>query len=96
MKVVCKPIFEGIMVVWEAVPQATRYIIKLYLHDEIISLRTNEITELYHSFKGLGDFTFYVQVESEGRDGVLLEKSTKVKSDTKTEINTHYNMHIDY
>jgi hypothetical protein len=83
MKLVCSALFEGIMACWEEVPEATQYVIKLYFGDKLISVKTNERTELYHSFKGLPSGKFSVQIEAEGRDGKVLKKSEKVISQPK-------------
>lgn len=49
----CKPIFNGIMAYWEPVKDAARYIVQLYINNEIISERVNERAERYVAFSGL-------------------------------------------
>ena len=53
MKLVCKPLMNGIMAYWTEVADAARYNVRLYINDCVISRRINERTELYHTFSGL-------------------------------------------
>ena len=53
MKLVCKPLMNGIMAYWDEVPEAACYSVKLYINGQMISKRINERTELYHTFTGL-------------------------------------------
>lgn len=53
MRLVCKPLMNGIMAFWEEVPEAARYNVYLYVNDQRIYTKVNERTELYYSFLGL-------------------------------------------
>ncbi|MBO5224712.1 MAG: hypothetical protein J6C23_09405, partial [Clostridia bacterium] len=53
MKLICKPLMNGIMAYWEKVEEAARYDVSLYINEQAISKRINERTELYCTFTGL-------------------------------------------
>ena len=53
MNLTCKPLINGIMAYWTPVEDAAHYNIKLYINDQLISIRVNERTELYCTFTGL-------------------------------------------
>ena len=53
MKLVCKPLMNGIMAYWSDVEDAVCYNITLYINEQAISKRINPRTELYCTFKGL-------------------------------------------
>lgn len=53
MKLICKPLMNGIMAYWDEVENAVAYNITLYINEQAISKRINERTELYCTFTGL-------------------------------------------
>ena len=53
MKLICKPLMNGIMAYWDEVEDAIAYNITLYINEQAISKRINERTELYCTFTGL-------------------------------------------
>lgn len=53
MKLICKPLMNGIMAYWDEVEDAVAYNITLYINKQAISKRINERTELYCTFTGL-------------------------------------------
>lgn len=53
MKLICKPLMNGIMAYWDEVKYAAAYNITLYINDQAISKRINERTEMYCTFTGL-------------------------------------------
>lgn len=55
MQLICKPIMNGIMVLWGGSDDAARYIVTLYINDIDISTRIAERSEKYCSFIGLAD-----------------------------------------
>ena len=65
MKLVCKPLMNGIMAYWDEVPEAACYNVKLYINDQMISKRINERTELYCTFTSLAaiDGETYSKIE---------------------------------
>jgi hypothetical protein len=68
MKLVCKPLMNGIMAYWNEVPEAAYYNVKLYINNQVISKRINERTELYCTFMGLAaiDGVTRSQIEKAG------------------------------
>lgn len=68
MKLTCKPLMNGIMAYWSGVKDAARYNVLLYINDSVISVRTNERTELYCTFSGLAaiDGTTRNEISSAG------------------------------
>ena len=52
MKLICKPLLNGIMAYWEKVEEAARYTV-LYINEQIISTKINDRNELYATFNGL-------------------------------------------
>ena len=69
----CKPILNGIMVYWDGVETAARYIITLYINDNDISTRINERTEKYCAFTGLAAI-----------DGVTSSSTAKLRNACQT------------
>jgi len=53
MKLVCKPLMNGIMAYWSEVEKAACYNVILYINEQAISKRINPRTELYCTFTGL-------------------------------------------
>ena len=53
MKLICKPLLNGIMSYWEKVEEAASYTVSLYINDQIISTRINDRNEMYATFSGL-------------------------------------------
>ena len=53
MKLICKPLLNGIMAYWEKVEEAARYTVSLYINEQIISTKINDRNELYATFNGL-------------------------------------------
>ena len=53
MKLMCKPLLNGIMAYWEKVEEAARYTVSLYINEQIISTKINDRNELYATFNGL-------------------------------------------
>lgn len=53
MKLVCKPLLNGIMAYWEKVEDASSYTVSLYVNEQVISTRIIERSEMYTSFSGL-------------------------------------------
>ena len=53
MKLICKPLMNGIMAYWDEVEEAVAYNITLYINKQPISKRVNERTEMYCAFTGL-------------------------------------------
>ena len=53
MKLICKPLMNGIMAYWDEVEDAVAYNITLYINQQAISKRINERTEMYCTFTGL-------------------------------------------
>lgn len=53
MKLVCKPLLEGIMAYWEPIYDAAAYYVTLYINEMAISKKIIAREELYCSFKGL-------------------------------------------
>lgn len=53
MKLICKPLLNGIMAYWEKVEKAARYTVSLYINEQIISTKINDRNELYATFNGL-------------------------------------------
>ena len=53
MKLICKPLMNGIMAYWDEVEDAVAYNITLYINEQAISKRINERTEMYCTFTGL-------------------------------------------
>ena len=53
MKLICKPLMNGIMAYWDEVENASSYNVTLYINKQPISKRINERTELYCTFTGL-------------------------------------------
>ena len=53
MKLVCKPLMNGLMAYWSEVEDAVCYNITLYINEQAISQRVNQRTELYCTFNGL-------------------------------------------
>lgn len=53
MKLICKPLLNGIMAYWEKVEEAASYTISLYINDQVISTRINDRNEMYATFSGL-------------------------------------------
>lgn len=53
MKLICKPLLNGIMAYWEKVEEAARYTVSLYVNEQIISTKINDRNELYATFNGL-------------------------------------------
>lgn len=53
MKLMCKPLLNGIMAYWEKVEEAARYTMSLYINEQIISTKINDRNELYATFNGL-------------------------------------------
>ena len=74
----CNPIFYGIMAYWDAVDDATNYIITLYVDDKPIAIRNNQREECYHSFVGLADNNYKVKVVAENRNGEIIATSYNV------------------
>ena len=61
MKLICKPLMNGIMAYWSEVKNAVSYNITLYINKQAISQRVNPRTELYCTFKGLAAIDGYTQ-----------------------------------
>lgn len=53
MKLICKPLMNGIMAYWEKVEEAASYTVSLYINDQVISTRINDRNEMYATFSGL-------------------------------------------
>ena len=53
MKLICKPLLNGIMAYWEKVDEAARYTVSLYINEQVISTRSNDRNEMYTTFNGL-------------------------------------------
>ena len=53
MKLICKPLLNGIMAYWEKVEEAASYTVSLYINDQVISTRINDRNEMYATFSGL-------------------------------------------
>lgn len=53
MKLVCKPLMNGIMVYWSEVENTASYNVTLYINNQAISKKVNPRTELYCTFNGL-------------------------------------------
>ena len=53
MKLICKPLLNGIMAYWEKVDEATSYTVSLYINDQVISTKINDRNEMYATFSGL-------------------------------------------
>ena len=53
MKLICKPVLNGIMAYWEKVDEAASYTISLYINEQVISTRSNDRNEMYTTFNGL-------------------------------------------
>lgn len=53
MKLICKPLLNGIMACWEKVEEAASYTVSLYINDQVISTRINDRNEMYATFSGL-------------------------------------------
>lgn len=61
MKLVCKPLFEGIMAYWDKVEDAVCYHAMLYIDDNVISNKNVERSQLYCYFKGLASVGHWVE-----------------------------------
>ena len=72
MKLVCKPLMNGIMAYWSEVEGAVCYNITLYINKQAISKRINPRTELYCTFNGLAS----VDGVTESAIGVVHQKIT--------------------
>ena len=53
MKLICKPLINGIMAYWEKVDEAASYTVSLYINEQVISTRSNDHNEMYTTFNGL-------------------------------------------
>ena len=53
MKLVCKPLMNGIMAYWTEVENAAAYNVSLYINEQRISKRIIDRTEMYCTFTGL-------------------------------------------
>lgn len=53
MKLICKPLINGIMAYWEKVDEAASYTVSLYINEQVISTRSNDRNEMYTTFNGL-------------------------------------------
>lgn len=53
MKLICKPLLNGIMACWEKVEEAASYTVSLSINDQVISTRINDRNEMYATFSGL-------------------------------------------
>lgn len=53
MKLICKPLLNGIMACWEKVEEAASYTVALYINEQVISTRINDRNEMYATFNGL-------------------------------------------
>ena len=53
MKLICKPLLNGIMAYWEKVDEAASYTVSLYINEQVISTRNNDRNEMYTTFNGL-------------------------------------------
>ena len=53
MKLICKPLLNGIMAYWEKVEEAASYTASLYINEQVISTRINDRNEMYTTFNGL-------------------------------------------
>lgn len=53
MKLICKPLLNGIMACWEKVDEAAYYTVLLYINEQVISRRINDRNEMYATFSGL-------------------------------------------
>lgn len=53
MKLICKPLLNGIMAYWENVEEAASYTVSLYINEQVISTKINDRNEMYTTFDGL-------------------------------------------
>ena len=53
MKLICKPLLNGIMAYWERVEEAASYTVSLYINEQVISTRVIDRNEMYTTFNGL-------------------------------------------
>ena len=53
MKLICKPLMNGIMAYWSEVENTASYTVTLYINNRAISKKINPRTELYCTFNGL-------------------------------------------